>query len=85
MVKALPRRGFFRAGRYWPPEWTEVEVDPKVAKVLEAEPMLSTKRVTGKAAGEGAQAEEGQAEGAPDGEQAEANPSKKGGKGKKEG
>jgi len=45
MVKALAKRGFFRAGRYWPPEWTEVEVEPKVAKVLEAEPMLSTKRV----------------------------------------
>ena len=73
MVKALPKRGFFRAGRYWPPEWTEVELEPKVAKALEAEPMLSTKRVTEKAAGEGDQ-----------GEQAEAAPAKKG-KGKKEG
>lgn len=75
MVKALPKRGFFRAGRYWPPEWTEVEVEPKVAKALEAEPMLSTKRVTEKPAGEGDAAEG----------QAEATPSKKGGKGKKEG
>lgn len=47
-VRALPERGFFRAGRFFPHSPTEVEVGKEVLARLEAEPRLSVKRLEGK-------------------------------------
>lgn len=40
-VRALPAKGFWRAGRYWPHEPTEAEVDEATLERLLVEPMLS--------------------------------------------
>jgi hypothetical protein len=40
-VKALQPRGRWRAGRFFPPDWTTVEVDEATAKALHGDPLLS--------------------------------------------
>jgi hypothetical protein len=42
-VTAVPRRGFWRAGRYWPHEGREETVDDETLKRLQAEPRLTVK------------------------------------------
>ena len=43
-VKALPEGGFHRAGRFWPPEWTEAKVSADKLGRLEAEKYLAVRR-----------------------------------------
>jgi hypothetical protein len=40
-VKAAPKRGFYRAGQFWPNGGREAEVDDKTLERLKAEPRLS--------------------------------------------
>lgn len=39
-VRSVRKEGFFRAGKFWPAQVTEVEVDQKTAEILLAEPQL---------------------------------------------
>jgi len=39
-VRAVSREGFFRAGQYWPGEWTTTEVEESTLTVLQREPWL---------------------------------------------
>jgi hypothetical protein len=43
-VKALPEGGFHRAGRFWPPEWTEAMVNADKLGRLEGEKYLAVRR-----------------------------------------
>lgn len=42
-VKALPERGFFRAGQFWPNAETVVDLDEETVAILEGEPMLQVR------------------------------------------
>lgn len=40
IVRAVSKKGFFRAGRFWPNEPVEVEVEQETVEVLVKEPHL---------------------------------------------
>ena len=40
IVRAVPKNGFFRAGRHWPQNPVEVELDAETLEAIAAEPKL---------------------------------------------